>query len=254
MEKRTGEPTSRDISFQPLSEGLGFHPFSNGLPYAPISKVTSKSGSGATVAGASSFVAQLQRPQFAAPSNPVSQKLAQQAVQLNDARLAQAKQSASAASAASSLHEPIRQPGLDPMIEQGFGVGYSMKRVTAYLLDTSINLALCAGVLSVALWKQNVSPDILINPGVILVAALFIGFFSWALVTAQEIMFGTSVGKRIFGLALQGSVSAIFLRALFFIPSLGFCGLGLLWAAFDSKKRCWHDIAFSLQPIEIAQI
>ena len=62
--------------------------------------------------------------------------------------------------------------------------------------------------------------------------------------------FHTTLGKRLFGLALPGNAIAIFLRAFFFLPSALFCGVGLLWAAFDGRSRCWHDVVVDLQPIE----
>ena len=129
-----------------------------------------------------------------------------------------------------------------------------MKRAFAYLLDSAFNLALCAAALSAALWKQDLSPELLLNPGVILVASLFLGVFNWAITTAQEVAFGTSIGKRVFGLGIQASASAIFLRSFFFLPSLFFAGIGLIWSFFDKRKRCWHDLVVDVQPQEIARL
>jgi len=98
------------------------------------------------------------------------------------------------------------------------------------------------------------SPELLINPGIVLIAGLFLAFFNWAITTAEEVAFGTSIGKRLFGLAIQGSASAIFLRAFFFLPSTCFGGIGILWALFDRRRRCWHDLVVDLQPIEIARL
>ena len=147
------------------------------------------------------------------------------------------------------------QPESTPSLElpPAYGLGYMFKRVSAYLLDSAFNLALCAGALSVALWKQDMSPELLVNPSIVLVASLFLGVFNWAITTAQEVAFGTSLGKRLFGLALNGSTSAIFLRAFFFLPSACFAGIGLFWSLFDKRKRCWHDLVVDLQPIEIAR-
>ena len=139
-------------------------------------------------------------------------------------------------------------------LESGFSVIYLLKRTTAYVLDTLFNTGLCAGTFGFALWKQGISPETLIGPGMIFLFVLFLLTFNWAIMTAQEMAFGTTLGKRIFGLALEGSASAIFLRAFFFLPSAGFCGVGLLWAFFDRRKRCWHDLVVNLQPIEIARL
>ncbi len=135
-----------------------------------------------------------------------------------------------------------------------YGFVYLLKRTVAYLIDSALNCALLAGGLSLALWNQDLGPELLTNPGVIVISGLFFALFNWALITAQEIAFGTSVGKRVFGLALQGSTSAIFLRAFFFLPSLGFCAIGLLWGLLDRQKRCWHDLVVNVQPLEIAKL
>jgi hypothetical protein len=140
------------------------------------------------------------------------------------------------------------------MLQPTFGFGYLFKRMFAYLIDSLFNLGLCAGALSAALWKQDLSPELLLTPGIILVASLFLSFFNWAITTAEEVAFGTSIGKRLFGLAIQGSASAIFLRAFFFIPSVCFGGIGLVWSLFDRRRRCWHDLVVDLQPMEIASL
>jgi hypothetical protein len=138
--------------------------------------------------------------------------------------------------------------------EQTFGWIYVTKRVAAYVVDTTFNIVMTVATFSFVLWQQNINPDALFTPGVVLISALFLIFFNWCLITAQEVAFGTSFGKRIFGLGLVGNLSAIFMRAFFFLPSIGFAGLGLIWALFDRRKRCWHDVAADLQPIEIARL
>ena len=30
--------------------------------------------------------------------------------------------------------------------------------------------------------------------------------------------------------------------------------LGIVWALFDRKKRCWHDLVAGIQPIEVARL
>lgn len=60
---------------------------------------------------------------------------------------------------------------------------------------------------------------------------------------------GQSLGMKTWRIQLQGSennkiswkTTAIrFVSALF---SWGFFGIGFLWALFDKKNRCWHDLA-----------
>jgi uncharacterized RDD family membrane protein YckC len=138
--------------------------------------------------------------------------------------------------------------------EARYGFFYSLKRVCAYVLDSFLNTALLATGLSFGLLNQDMSPDMLFNPGVILASFFFAALFNWAIMSAEEVAFGTTIGKRVFGLALQAKTSAIFLRALLFLPSTAFCGAGLLWAIFDSRRRCWHDVVVDLQPIEVARL
>lgn len=281
MPQSPGKPQKPELKFAPLSEGLGFHPFSDGLPYAPIGKTqTSKvpaTGTGATAAGSPSFATPTatpaQAPRIQAPRMPVHPSAgkppiptyATPAPSLNPspARRTSVPQPISAPrplgsgvrkAQSSTLTARELAATLTPeLLQPTFGLGYVIRRAAAYLTDTAFNLGLCVGALSAALWKQDLSPELLFNPGIVLVAGLFLGFFNWAITTAQEVAFGTSIGKRLFGLALEGTASAIFLRAFFFLPSLCFGGIGILWALFDRRRRCWHDLVVDLQPIEISR-
>ena len=222
----------QDLNFRPLSDGLGFHPFSDGLPYAPTQKTPpprASYGSGAVSAGRPIFI----HSPMAAP-----------------------KQMAVIPTQVLSTPTPAPAFSLDALNStvSHYGFGYLAKRVLAYSLDTALNLAICLGALSTVLFKKDFSRETLTNPGILIVAVLFLGFCNWGITTAQEVGFGTSLGKRAFGLSLRGTGMAAFMRALYFIPSIGFAGLGLVWSVFDSKKRCWHDIASGLQPDEIARL
>jgi uncharacterized RDD family membrane protein YckC len=157
------------------------------------------------------------------------------------------------ASVAHAGLEPARTP-LQRIAEQNpYGFSYSLKRIFAFVIDASLSTGLGIGALCFGLWKQGLSPSLLTHVGVVWVTTLFLVFFGWALLTAQEIAFGTSLGKRLFGLHLSGTTSSALLRALVFLPSL-LLGLGVLWGLFDSKKRCWHDLAAGIQPDEIAHL
>ena len=253
-----------ELSFRPLSSGLGFHPFADGLPYAPVAKTQTgtvppqarpastapfrpalpttppsdpskapppapKFGTGAVAAG---------RPTFVPPQRPLTVSVALQTVKEETARI-EAERAAA---------KPLLQAGAQ------FGYGYAFKRVLAFLLDSSINLGLCSLALLASLWKQGLNLELLVNPGVALLVLLFMTAFNWAVITAQEVAFGTSIGKRVFKLALDGPISVIFLRSILFLLSLGLGGLGIVWALFDRKKRCWHDVVVDVQPIELARL
>jgi uncharacterized RDD family membrane protein YckC len=154
-----------------------------------------------------------------------------------------------------AAHAGVAPEAVRPLVEQQqFGAAYVLKRVFAYLLDSALNLSFCVAGLSVVLVRYDVAPELLASPGVIMLTAFFLAFFNWAMIAAQEVAFGSTVGKRVFGLQLRGSASAAFLRAFFFLPSLGFLGLGVLWALVDRRRRCWHDLVVDLQPLEIARI
>jgi hypothetical protein len=215
MEK---EPT---LNFKPLSEGLGFHPYSNGLPYTPARpspaqapKPTPTTGTGAVAAG---------RPNFVFPQPSVQTKA----------------QPAPAQIVAKSL----------PILPR-LGWDYLTKRVLAYTIDSSINVILGMGALAASLWREQVTADFFFSSNVFFITAGFLMFFNWALVTAQEVAFGTSIGKKICGLSVEGSAMATLVRAVFFIPSFLCLGLGLLWAGFDSNRRGFHDLISGIQPEE----
>lgn len=227
-----------EIQFKPLTSGLGFHPFSDGLPYAPVSKAPTArttvpapmpmTGTGAVAAGPATFVTS---PRVTVPvARPA-------AVSPQPVRPAQ------------TLESPIKA-----LPEPKLGFLYLLKRFCAFTLDLSLNVSLLAAGMSFTLWNEQLRPDVLLNPAIVMIAVLFFCVFHWALVTAQEILFRTSVGKRVFGLSLNGSLGAIFTRAFFFLPSIGFCGVGIVWCLFDRKRRCWHDLVANLQPIEVARL
>lgn len=211
------------IDFKPLTPGLGFHPFSDGLPYAPVSpKPLAKSmGAGATAAGTPKFASSIPRVNV-----PVARSVQPQP-------------------------EILQSPLLN--LESHYDFFYLLRRVFAYLVDTLINLSFAGASFTALLWNQNLQPELLENPGTIILSGIFFFAFSWALITAQEIAFGTTLGKRIFGLEIEGTVVAVFLRAFFFLPSICFLGVGLLWSLMDSKKRCWHDLIVNLQPTNTLQ-
>lgn len=135
-----------------------------------------------------------------------------------------------------------------PSLAEAPGPFYISRRVIAFSLDLALNSALCAAAFTWILANMDTPPEP--GPEALLLASAIFASLHWALVTAQELAFGTSAGKRIAGLSLHGSVPAVFLRAFFFIPSVAFGGIGLIWALFDSRGRCWHDAAVDLQPLE----
>ena len=222
------------IEFKPLTEGLGFHPFSNGLPYTPAKPRVSSNGTGAVAAGRPQFVYQ---PRMATPvATPV-------------------------------LEPQMTAPTLTPSVRlqpqaftpRKFEVpqeGILAFRVLGFLVDTAIHFLLGFLALTLLVWKGPLDNEA-IRSGALTVGVLFLCVLNWALIAAQEVVFKTSFGKRLFGLILrtesdrEPSPIVLLLRAILFVPSTAFAGLGLLWAAFDEKRRCWHDLATATHWIRI---
>jgi len=242
MENKGEKP----IEFKALTDGLGFHPFSNGLPYAPITpqgtpkpapKPSFESGAGAYSAG---------RPTFVTPQRVQVQRAPIQAQGQVQTRSQTQNQSRTQTQAQA-------QPLL-PAQPAHYGFEYIARRFLAYFVDSFLNMSLGAGTLFLVLWRQDSNLESLLNPSILVVSALFLMFFNWAMITAQEVAFHTSVGKKFFGLQLHGSLGAILMRAILFVPSSAVFGLGVLWILFSGNGRCWHDSASGAQPQEIAEL
>lgn len=267
MDRENGKnvPSNADkpVRFAPLTDGLGFHPFADGLPYAPAGKSANPSpstgfsapmGTGAIAAG---------RPQFVYPSPAVTAaaKVASRAT-APVPRLPTMGSSVDETvdrirrELESIQHDRIDQAranaaevkALQSGLRHSHGIAYSFERAFAFVLDSAFNLSICASILSTALLSTDLENLNSLSSGAMITVAGFLFLCNWALIAAQEVAFGTSIGKRIFGLRLDGGGFECFIRALFFLPSLLFGGLGLLAALFDARKRCWHDRMTKLQP------
>jgi RDD family len=227
----------KEIQFKALTPGLGFHPFANGLPYSPPpnkfqdkfqdkaqeNKPQEKApnfsgGTGAYTAG---------RPSFAFPKAQ-TKPIQAQAIPIVPKPLLHAD-------------EPL-------------GFEYLLKRVLAFFVDSFLNILLSTTILGICLWNQSNNFDFMMNTGVLMISACFLIFFNWAMITSQEILFHTSIGKKIFGLRLQGSLGAILGRAVLFIPSAAFFGLGIIWTVFNKNRMSWYDAATGIQPKEVAEL
>jgi hypothetical protein len=233
-----------EISFKAISKGLGFHPFSDGLPYAPASNTnpekSSSRGMGATAAGRPTFAKSIplvsDRPKNPAPKPYIAPSPLTKTVP-----------------PAPSV-EQTRSLLMSQVPTEAYGFTYLLKRSCAYAVDTIIHCVLGGGALIAIADYQRLNLNLLFSPGVILVFVAFLAVLNWALITAQEIVFGATIGKKTFGLYLEGSTGTILLRSVGFIFSVAFSGVGIVWALFDSKRRCWHDVVSGVQPQELAKI
>lgn len=261
-DRKSGGPSGSDrpVSFAPLTDGLGFHPFADGLPYAPAGKSASPSGAsaptgtGAVAAGRPQFVypspavtaaaktasrATSPLPRLPAMGSSVDEtvdRIRRELESIQNDRLDQARANAAEVKA------------LQSGVRASHSLGYSFERAFAFVLDSAFNLSVCGSILSTALISTDIENLNALSSGAMITVAAFLFLCNWALIAAQEVAFGTSIGKRIFGLRLEGNGFECFIRSLFFLPSLLFGGLGILVALFDSRKRCWHDRMTKLQP------
>ncbi len=254
-------PERPSLQFKPLSQGLGFHPFSDGLPYAPVAQVAAKS---ARPQGAQTHPTQTRAagrdlfgmPQAAPKSTGLGATAAGFARPVPTIHVPTAAPRSSVARAPEMAPLAASQAPLDSGQEFGssYSFFYSMKRTLAFALDQMVCSGLSMGTLALVFSSQHLSSLPMMNAAVLVGAVLFLAAMNWALLLFQEVAFGTSVGKRLMGLKLTGGAGTTFLRAMFFVPSVGFFGIGLLWAIFDSRRRCWHDLASGVQPEEIARL
>ena len=209
------------LKFKAITKGLGFHPFSDGMPYTPQNPETQRT--------------QRVKPRAAAPEIPWAPSVVQDQPAISGAKSLIEAQPA----------EIVATAPLD--------VDYLAKRMAAYIFDSLVNIASCGAAFLFVISKLKVPKDTLLNPDTFFLFGLFLLFFSWILVLAQEIAFGTSLGKKLFGLAIQGDALTLFFRGFFFSVSLAMAGLGIFWALFDNKRRCLHDILAKIQPLELPE-
>jgi hypothetical protein len=272
MERRSeNSPPEAPLKFKPLSEGLGFHPFSDGLPYAPISQAgktlgaapttlrpsspygTSTGGTGAVAAGpARPVLPEALKPLPRIPSLPSAAPSAGPRHTSLPVQTRPAAPSLTAGPAPLPASAPVpthESPLL--LTEKPLGFVYFLQRSLAWSLDTAIHLTLGGATLVASLEAQGIALDSVLRSDAWIAAAVFLLGFSWALILAQEVAFGTTLGKRLFKLEIEGSPASLFVRAFFFVPSQLLFGLGLLWGLFDSKKRCWHDRVADSQPLPV---
>lgn len=239
-----------DLEFKPITEGLGFHPFADGLPYAPGSKTTTshqatptktKTEHRAPVSGVGATAASIARP-MRLPQPAVATRAVTAGPAASPAAFLTPQQAQQVAAATQVAHE--LNPALQP-----YGFVYMFERVAAYSLDSALILAGLAAGTSFYLANFAIPSTREMTTQDLAYVMLVVGSLHWALMTFQEVAFGATLGKRIFGLRLPGSAAGVFLRSFFFLPSLGFACLGLVSALFDSRRRCLHDLITDIQPV-----
>lgn len=254
----------KEIRFAPLTDGLGFHPFADGLPYAPASKKPStlsspsrdySTGTGATAVGTPRFAYPQapQQPTFQPPKAPSFQPptaFSSSPIQASpvDATAVRIRRELESLNTQRIENAHRIAKAMQPQLDIRYGLGYSIQRAFAFLLDSAFNLSVCASILSTALLSTDLKNLHELTPVAAITVGIFLFLCNWALLAAQEVAFGTTLGKKIFGMKIPGNGFECFMRSVLFIPSLLFGGIGIWIAIFDSKKRCWHDRMTKLQP------
>jgi len=248
---RTNPLKNDSLSFQPVTEGLGFHPFSDGLPYAPVGKPPQ--------ANSSSLSHSISKSIPKSPRTPSVPTTGLGAVAAGTPRMVRPPYAPDLRPGMGQAHQEARPiPKAPPMSQDlpsspTLGYGYLVKRALAYLTDIFWTTLLMGAVVGSWLWKQEGATDLSFSiPAVLGMTLLFLALL-WTFVTLQETFWKTTLGKRLFGLRLQGSPGLIFLRAVFFVPSSLLMGGGILWGLFDRQRRCWHDRVVGIQPIEVVR-
>ncbi len=206
------------ISFKPLSEGLGLNHFSDGLPYTPAS---------ASVKSRRSSKTGLPLPPARVIVSPAA---TQQEIKDVAAYLSKA------------IPQEVSEPFTDTMFPAP-----KTKRVMAYVIDLFVLTALYAFVLygAFGLNGYSLSKLALGKSAVSLVAplALFYAVFYFAYFALQEVTWSNTLGKAALGLRLRAhSGVALVARVVCFFFSVVPLGIGLIWALFDGRGRCWHDV------------
>jgi uncharacterized RDD family membrane protein YckC len=140
----------------------------------------------------------------------------------------------------------VQAPLLSP---SRLGWGYLALRLSAFLIDGIAHLSLSILILMGVLALLGHAPMVLFEPGIIEAATVFALVLAWSLSTAQEVALGSTPGKRMLGLRLDGSAGLLFLRSILFVPSVLLMGSGVLWSLLNRERRCWHDAAVGIQPM-----
>lgn len=132
------------------------------------------------------------------------------------------------------------------------GFAYLAKRLFAFGLDLALNSFLLTILFGAALNMLGLDPNLLRTQ--VLPFFIFCLFFNSAVVCAQEIVLGTSIGKRAFGLYIEAEASVLLARTASSWLSAALLLMGFFAAIIDPMRRCWHDRLSGVQPFEIARL
>lgn len=218
-------PGKKASPFKPLTEGLGLNHFADGLPYTPEA---------AKRRAVQNFNFPSPRaPQYKSPA-PVKTHTQQNTVHVS--------------------------PELERELTQALTLSANLfKRVSAFLIDEFAVLAVFFVVFyaSLRLNGINLAHYLLqdraseASRSLLKFSVMFFACLHFSYFLLLEAGWRTTLGKALLGMRIKTSSStAAFFRALCFYMSIIPFGLGLVWALFDSKKRCWHDVITDSEVVE----
>jgi hypothetical protein len=237
------KPSKSDtISFKPLTEGLGLNHFTDGMPYSP-----------APEAARARTALKGQRPATPPPRATIPS--------VNDLFAAIPAVSSAVASAAATASLPATAAW-----------GPLAKAAPAAILATTAAVEAAAPAVPATAWRRlgAFALDVVASVGLALLVAatgfringfdlfallqsraglafitpmmLFVTVFSCGYFLLQEVTWRRTLGKALFGIRLESpSAFAVLGRAFCFPFAVLPLGIGLIWFAFDARKRCWHD-------------
>jgi hypothetical protein len=252
------------IRFRPISDGLGFHPFADGLPYAPANRsqlpppphptTSSREAPESTEFGASENLppargaVSAQVPVFPVQTPPRAQFK-------NPPPVATGHRAASGVTTLANPQEsttPVPESKL--VLEPRLGLGFMFKRSLAFVMDSVILTSLVAVMGVSAGILMNLDLTSLLEPELLNLEIAFGCAFLWSLITAQEVVFSTTLGKRLFDLRVEGSLIARILRSVFLPISILLLPINLIIGLIDRKQRLIHEWCSGTSTREVAHL
>ena len=244
MEMKPGK--SETVTFRPLTEGLGLDHFVDGMPYSPAPEAARARTALkthrptpppplATISTVNDLFAKMSVSPVVASAAAAAAAVALPATAAWGP-LAKGTPSATAATSAS-----LERLTVAPAVPAG-----ALRRMSAFIVDVIAAVSLSLLITAMA-FRMNGFDLFELMSGraaaqILLPLTLFVTVFSCGYFILQEVTWRRTLGKALFGIRLESpSAFAVLARAFCFPFAVLPMGIGLIWFAFDARKRCWHD-------------
>lgn len=247
-------PELKPIVFQQLTDGLGFHNATE--PEVASPKVKSAVQRARSIYQSTTPTVNAPTPaQPAAPamSAPVQKPVThtpttfQKPLPQKPAFVQPAKAPAPILQPAATYTPPVITPPVAPVSSETVHVGKVQlasvsSRVCAYLIDLGIHFLAGTVLMSVLLYKADFTLSLLGQPWALAILGVTLYCAHALLLSLQEILFQTSIGKKVLGLQVLGNPLVLFLRAtVFHLTFFVFC-IGPIFTLFRKDKKGLHDV------------